>query len=675
MREILIFAGTTEGRKLSEVLCESGIHHRICVATEYGETLLKDHPCRKIHRGRMEPDEMRAFIVKGGFGAVIDGTHPYAEIVTKNIQAAVEGTGIPYMRLLRQNDAETGDKNRKYFKSASQCAKALEQVEGNILLTTGSKDLKEFCSSDDVKKRLYVRILPGADSLALCASQGIEGKQIIAMQGPFSEEMNLAFIHQFQISCLVTKESGNAGGYKEKLEAAKKAGIEVFVIKRKEEQGYSFAEICDQLEQICHTKIYRKGPMNILLAGIGMGKAKNMTLEVCEAIKSADILLGAERMIAPYRPHIEKKPYYLAEQIIPYLKEIQEKNVFLEDRKVVILFSGDSGFYSGCKDVYQALEKEIRMKNIQASVRILPGISSVAYLASCVGESYENAGIFSIHGKDVNNLAEKIRCREKTFLLMSGVKDVHKLGKLLLESGLSRCQVTAGYQLSYDKEKIIRLTPEECLKLDAEGLYTCFIKNPEMSPERLTHGKADGDFIRGKVPMTKEEVREVSICKLGLYKGAVVYDIGSGTGSIAAEIAGLSDSLLVYAIERNPEAVSLIESNKEKFHLQNIKIVEAEAPEKLNELLPATHAFIGGSGGHLKEILSELYRINPNMHVVINAISLETIAEIKNCLENFKIREEEMIQMQVSRSKKAGAYHLMRAENPVWICSFRFFEE
>ena len=95
----------------------------------------------------------------------------------------------------------------------------------------------------------------------------------------------------------------------------------------------------------------------------------------------------------------------------------------------------------------------------------------------------------------------------------------------------------------------------------------------------------------------------------------------------------------------------------------------------MDGLLPATHAFIGGSGGHLKEILSELYNINPNMRIVINAISLETIAEIKNCLENFKIREEEMIQMQVSRSKKAGGYHLMRAENPVWICSFRFFEE
>ena len=675
MREILIFAGTTEGRKLSEVLCESGIHHRICVATEYGEILLKSHPCRKIHRGRMDLEEMRDFIVSGGFAAVVDGTHPYAEIVTKNIQAAVEETGIPYMRLLRQNDAETENKNWKYFESASQCAKALEQVKGNILLTTGSKELAEFCSSDDVKKRLYVRVLPGMESLSLCMAQGIEGKQIIAMQGPFSEEMNLALIHQFQISCLVTKESGNAGGYREKLEAAKKAGIPVFIMKRKEEEGLSFSEVCDRLEQICHTKIYGKGHMEILLAGIGMGNDSNMTLEVFDAIKSADILLGAERMIAPYRPRIEKRPYYLAKQIIPYLKSIQEKNVFPEDYKVVILFSGDSGFYSGCKDVYQALEKEIRMKNIQASVRILPGISSISYLASCIGESYEDAGIFSIHGKDVCNLAEKIRCREKTFLLMSGVKDVHKLGKLLLESELSRCEVTLGYQLSYEKEKIIRLTPEECLKLEEEGLYTCFVKNPEVSFPKLTHGKTDGDFIRGKVPMTKEEVREVSICKLGLREGSIVYDIGSGTGSIGVEIAGLSDNIFVYAIERKLEAISLIKSNKEKFHLQNIQIVEAEAPEKLDELLPATHAFIGGSGGHLKEILSTLYRINPNMRIVINAISLETIAEIKNCLELFKIREEEIIQMQVSLSKKAGEYHLMRAENPVWICSFCFCEE
>ena len=175
--------------------------------------------------------------------------------------------------------------------------------------------------------------------------------------------------------------------------------------------------------------------------------------------------------------------------------------------------------------------------------------------------------------------------------------------------------------------------------------------------------------------MTKEEVREVSICKLKLYRGAVVYDIGSGTGSIAVEVAGLSDDIQVYAVEQKKEAVSLIWQNKEKFHLENITVIEAKAPEGLSELPKATHAFIGGSGGNLKEILRTLYDLNPDMRVVINAVSMETICEIKEILSLYKVKNEEIVQMQVSRAKKTGQYHLMQAENPVWICAFDFYAE
>ena len=169
-------------------------------------------------------------------------------------------------------------------------------------------------------------------------------------------------------------------------------------------------------------------------------------------------------------------------------------------------------------------------------------------------------------------------------------------------------------------------------------------------------------------------MREVSICKLYLHEGAVVYDVGSGTGSIAMEMAAVDPSVYVYAIERKPEAVALIEKNRQQLGLQNIEIVEAEAPDGMEELPAPTHAFIGGSGGNLKEILSLLYRKNSTMRVVINAISMETICEMREVLEQFPIGHEEIVQMQVSRSAEVGSYHLMRAENPVWICAFNFRE-
>ena len=215
-------------------------------------------------------------------------------------------------------------------------------------------------------------------------------------------------------------------------------------------------------------------------------------------------------------------------------------------------------------------------------------------------------------------------------------------------------------------------TPQECCELNREGLYTCFVSNPYATDRQLTHGIADEEFIRDKVPMTKEEIREVSICKLRLHDKAVVYDVGSGTGSVAVETASLSDDIQVYAIERNKEAVSLIKRNQEKFGLQNITVVEGAAPESLSGLPKATHAFIGGSGGRLKDILSVLRQINPEMRVVINAVTMETVCEVKEILSLYDIREEEIVQIQASRARKAGNYHLMQAENPVWICAFRF---
>ncbi len=676
MKEILVFAGTTEGRRLSEYLAASRIPHTLCVATEYGELVLKENPFLKVHQGRMNQEEIKAFIQRGNFAAVVDATHPYADVITENIQAAMQGMDIPCLRLKRELDGEQVSESVRYFDTSEACARALEEVEGNILLTTGSKELSKYCSSETVKSRLYVRILPSVESISLCVEQGIPGKQMIAMQGPFTTEMNEAMIHQYDIACLVTKQSGRSGGYRQKIEAATKSGIPVFVIGHaQEENGYFFHEICRELEKLCGQAVQRNGTLQITLAGIGMGHKNNLTKEVQEAIREADILLGAERMLAPYHPRLEKKPFYLAKQIIPYLREIQGKKICMEKCNVVILFSGDSGFYSGCQSLFHALQEEVNTGQLNASVRILPGISSVAYLAACMGEPYQDAAIYSMHGKPLHNLSRKIRREKKTYLLMSGVKDVNRLGTLLMEDDLTGCEVVIGYQLSYPEQQILRLSPGECCERKEEGLYVCLVRNPNPVPGQLTHGIPDGAFIRDKVPMTKEEVREVSICKLHLHREAVVYDIGSGTGSIAVEVAALSDEIQVYAIEQKKEAVSLIAQNKEKFQLDNLTVVETRAPEGLSELPKATHALIGGSGGNLKEILQTLYHANPTMRVVIHAISMETICKMKEIVSVYPIKNEEMVQIQVSRTKKAGRYHLMQAENPIWICAFDFRKE
>lgn len=188
----------------------------------------------------------------------------------------------------------------------------------------------------------------------------------------------------------------------------------------------------------------------------------------------------------------------------------------------------------------------------------------------------------------------------------------------------------------------------------------------------ITQGIKDSAFIRGEVPMTKEEVRIISISKLELTEDSILYDVGSGTGSIAVEAALLSPSLKVYAIETNPAAVELIKTNREKFGADNIEVTEGLAPEALEKLPAPTHAFIGGTKGNLKSILESLLGKNPKMRVVMNAVSLESISEMTDAIKSFNIDNDEVIQVSVSRASKIGSYHMMQANNPVFIFSFNF---
>lgn len=687
MSRILIFAGTTEGRKLSERLCERGIEHTVCVATEYGEIVLQENPLAHVHMGRMDSEGMRSFFAQQKCKLIVDATHPYADVVTENIKQAVYAfnkahavtdnqayscisENIEYVRLKRDTDISADYDNIRYFEDNEACARALNNTDGNILLTTGSKELSVYCKTSDVRERLYVRVLPGLESIRLCMNNDITGKHILALQGPFSTQLNEALIDQYDIRCLVTKKSGAAGGFIEKIAAAKNKSIPVYIVGQSgKDDGMSFEAVCEYIDSKYIDSKYNK--LHIMLAGIGMGNDACMTKAVSDAIESADILLGASRMIEKYSAKIEKKPYYLAEQIIPYLHEICEDTAKISN--VLILFSGDTGFYSGSRKLYMAIKNEISEGKLNADVSILPGISSVSYMAAAVGETYSDAYICSIHGVKLSNITSRISRYAKTFMLMSGVKDVNMLGQLLSSDeryGLQKSSVTVGYQLSYPDENISVLSPQECTKLQREGLYICMIKNPNPVAANVTPHIRDAEFIREKVPMTKEEIRYVSICKLNLKSDSVLYDVGSGTGSIAVEAASLSDDMEVYAIEQKENAVQLITQNKKKHGLENIHVINAKAPDGMENLPVPTHAFIGGSSGNLKEIIKALKEKNPHIRIVINAISMETICEIKEILAAYDVKNEDIVQLQVSRSKQIGHYHLMQAENPVWICSF-----
>lgn len=245
--KVLIFAGTTEGRILCEYFIEHEIQVDVCVATDYGETVLPKSTYLQVHVGRMDKQQILDEIKRKKYQLIIDATHPYAVLVTNNIKEACETSGIKYVRVLRESmECE----HVLYVESIREVVEFLNHRTEKALITTGSKELEAFTKVNDYKNRLIVRVLPTKEVVAQCEKLGFQGKNLICMQGPCSLEMNYVTLKETGANYLVTKESGVAGGFVEKIEAAKKAGVEVIVIRRpNKEDGYSVSEMKEWIKK------------------------------------------------------------------------------------------------------------------------------------------------------------------------------------------------------------------------------------------------------------------------------------------------------------------------------------------------------------------------------------------------------------------------------------------
>lgn len=649
MHNFLVFAGTTEGRRIVDYLRNKDVKIHVCVATEYGETLIEKDDNIDISSERLNKEEMKTLINKNKFDLVIDATHPYAVEVTANITEACNETDTRYLRLERNSDSEQFS-DVIYVDSVEKCAEYLNSTEGNVLITTGSKELAKFTAVDSYKERLYARVLSLPNVVDECSKLGFEGKHLICMQGPFNEEFNYALLKQISAKYMVTKECGKAGGYSEKINAAKRAGVTSIVIGRPEScGGNTFSQVVDILEKEYEIKSNRK----IYLIGIGMGNVDTMTIQAKNAFKDSDLIIGAKRMLEGL-DKFNKDTFaaYKYDEIKKYIDNHKEYET------IAIAYSGDVGFYSGAKKMQQLLEEDY-------DTEMICGISSVVYFCSKVKTSWDDTKLVSAHGKD-ENLFNEIKHNHKTFSLLGGEESVQELCRELVEYDLGDSEVYVGENLSYPNEKIYSGLAKDFVDKTFEKLSVILVINPKFQKRKPYSGIKDDEFIRGKVPMTKEEVRTISISKLDLQEDSVVYDVGAGTGSVSIEIA-LNTKGNVYAIEKNPEGIELININKKKFKTNNLKIVEGVAPDAMRDLPTPTHAFIGGSSGNLKDIINLLLEKNPEIKIVINAITLETILESIECIKEFSLTDVDITQAVISKGRKLGRYNLMTGQNPIYV--------
>ncbi len=526
---IALFAGTTEGRNISErIAYTEGYSHiaaDVFVATEYGREELPETDRVKAFCGRLDSGQMKKVFSDKKYDIVVDATHPYATEVTANIRKACDETGTEYLRVLRDDDENTEDMNdldrqptdadhknpgektadpceTVFVKNADEAVSYLENTEGNILVTTGSKELREFLKIPDWKDRVYTRVLSTVEAVSECSAIGFRGRHLIAMEGPFSEEMNIATIRMTDAKWVVTKESGKNGGFEEKRRAAAETGSGLIVIERPVEEGVSLQYVLRRLKagipdddknsfadrttydinnnmdydpgthEMTGSKVGLSGTgdgtktRKIWLIGIGPGAADQMTVLAEEILESCDLIAGAARNVEALsyldKPVLKE---YSADKVIPFLTENTQY------RNIAVVFSGDTGFHSGAGKLFEELKK---LSDI--SVSMVPGISCLNYFFAGIGRPWENVKLLSMHGREADIVKEVSENRE--VFLIAGAKDAFKkVCGPLVRSGLENVLITVGEDLSLPDEKIYTASPAELTDKEAKPLTVMYIEN------------------------------------------------------------------------------------------------------------------------------------------------------------------------------------------------------
>lgn len=385
------------------------------------------------------------------------------------------------------------------------------------------------------------------------------------------------------------------------------------------------------------------------IVGIGVGHPELWTEKAKQIIESGNRILSTSDSV--FIDGISKNARYCS------LKELERELAEKIEDHTVVLVRGDCNFYSISQTLFRRFQDRYE-------IQFFNGISSVQYLSGKIGVAYDDAHICSMHGRDAG-IVGKVAYHPKVFALTGGEYKAHLICETLDNHGLGAVRVWVGEKLSYPEERILSGMASDLKKEHFDDLSVMYIENSEAVCPYVP--LKDEEFIRGEIPMTKEEVRWLSVQKLEILPGDIVFDIGAGTGSVAIEMARKAFDGWVYGIEQKKEACELIRANQAKHKAYNLTVIEAKAPEGLAELPIPDKVFIGGSAGNFSDILHEIRRKNPLIRMVASAITLQSLEEIRRSYENAGFFKIEIICVNVAKSKKIKNYDMMLAQNPVYI--------
>ena len=385
--------------------------------------------------------------------------------------------------------------------------------------------------------------------------------------------------------------------------------------------------------------------MTVTLIGCGCG---SLTEEARASINDAELLIGSKRLLCDYGDGRPQTEAVTASGIINAIRSTDAENI-------CVLYSGDSGFYSGARLLLPELG--------EYDVRLLPGVSSVQHFAARLQKPWQDWLLCSAHGVECDAVAA-VCMGKPVFFLTGGKSGPASICRELTEAGLGFLKAYAGDDLGTERERISEGTAAK-LAENAFSPLSVLLVEPAPRPARRAPGIPDEEYLRAeKVPMTKQEVRAAILAKLAVSTEDVCWDIGTGTGSVAVELALWCRA--VYSVEREDAALAVAEKNRIKFGAWNLRLIKGEAPAALSELPKPDAVFVGGSGGNLDEIVNAIHTANPAARICVSAITIESLHNSYTVLQALGY-ETEVTQISVSRSKPAGGLTLMLAQNPVWL--------
>lgn len=393
----------------------------------------------------------------------------------------------------------------------------------------------------------------------------------------------------------------------------------------------------------------------VTLIGMGSGTPELLTAQGLAALQSADLIIGAKRLLEhlPTGCTENRKALYKPEDILSCLSEFPAVNTAL-------LYSGDTGFYSGASKLLPML------RAFGISARVLPGISSVQLLSAAIGRPWQDWKLVSAHGCACDPAAECLTAEGRpVFFLTGGTETPATLCAKLADAGLGDTHGIIGENLGTPQEHLAFGTVQTLAASACAPLSVLLIEHTVL-PARRTPGFPDDAFIRGEVPMTKQEVRAAALAKLAVRPTDTLWDVGAGTGSVSVELALAAPRGHVYAVECAPDACALIRQNREKFHAYNLSLIEGTAPQVLADLPAPDAVFIGGTKGSMAEVVDAALAKNPNARLCISAIALETLSTAIAALAAHG-QTAEVTQLAVSRTRPAGKLHLLMANNPIFL--------